>query len=308
MSIRYLAYKDIDKKKWDACIRESFNGLIYAEAVYLDHMSPGWDAIVLNDYEVVMPLTWRRKWNIKYLYQPAFIQQGGIFSKYKISPDLLNSFINEAFKEFRFAEITLNHENTSIPRSKELKLTLRNNYILQLGSGYQTIFKKYNSYIRQRLNRLKKFSLQYVQSNDCAEAVKLYRKLYNGRMTSLSAKDYSQFEQLCAHYVKEGRVVIRKVFSVDGKELLALIMLLKDERRLYNMVSCILPQGKKLLANYFLYNELIREFAGVNVILDFEGSDIPGVSYFYNKFAGGNQQYPFLKFNRLPLPVRFLKR
>ncbi len=39
-----------------------------------------WDALVLDDYQAVMPLTWRSKFGIRYLYQPAFTQQTGIFS------------------------------------------------------------------------------------------------------------------------------------------------------------------------------------------------------------------------------------
>ena len=31
-----------------------------------------WDALVLDDYAAVMPLTWRRKYGTRYLYQPAF--------------------------------------------------------------------------------------------------------------------------------------------------------------------------------------------------------------------------------------------
>lgn len=85
MHIVHLTYDEIDRKKWDACIRQSLNGLIYAETVYLDHMAVNWDGLVLGDYEAVMPLTWKKKWGIKYLYQPAFFQQGGIFSSKKLN-------------------------------------------------------------------------------------------------------------------------------------------------------------------------------------------------------------------------------
>jgi len=72
VKLSYLPYKQIDKVKWDACIRHSMNRLIYAESVYLDHMAVNWDAIVLNDYEAVMPLPWKKKLGIRYLYQPSF--------------------------------------------------------------------------------------------------------------------------------------------------------------------------------------------------------------------------------------------
>ena len=308
MSLRYLTYKEIDKHKWDNCIKNSVNGLIYAESVYLDHMAANWDAVILNDYEAVMPLTWKKKLSIRYLYQPAFLQQGGIFFQNKLPLKTLRSFMDEVFARFKFAECTINYQNLIDWKEIDLKVILKNNFILKLGESYKNIYGNYNTYIKQRLNRLQKFSLQYKRSKDHNETITLYKKLYHDRMSSLSDKDYLQFGKICKLLSKEERVIIRQVYNQDGKELLASVLLLKDDKRIYNIASCILPNGKKLLANYFLYNELIKEFAGENIILDFEGSDIPGVSYFYNKFAGENQQYAFIKFNRLPLPIRLLKK
>ena len=89
---------------------------------------------------------------------------------------------------------------------------------------------------------------------------------------------------------------------------MAQILFLKDNNRLYNIIPCITEKGKELLANYFLYNELIKEYAADNIIIDFEGSDIPGVAYFYEKFASKNQQYPAIKFNTLPAIIKLFKK
>ena len=175
--IKYLKNPEIDKLEWDDCIRKSANGLIYAESAYLDHMAANWDALVLNDYEAVMPLTWKRKWGIKYLYQPPFIQQGGIFFKKQLTAKTIQSFITEASHKFKFAEFTINYLN-EFPSGKGLQVKMRNNFILQLGDGYKHIAQRYNSYIKQRLSRLSKFSLQYKHVNDITSAIKLYRNLY----------------------------------------------------------------------------------------------------------------------------------
>ncbi len=307
MNIIYLTYHEIDKKKWDDCIQHAVNGLIYAESVYLDHLAANWHALILGDYEAVMPLTWKRKWGIQYLYQPAFIQQGGIFSRKKLSEKTTRSFIEMASLKFRFAEININYLNI-INAEKGIQIKKRNNYVLELGAGYNKISSKYNVYIKQRLSRLAKFSLQYKLSDGLPAAIKLYKKLYGERMASVANKDFLQFEMLCKILNNQNRIIIRHVYNNDGKELLAVILLLKDKNRLYNIISAILPKGKKLLANYFLYNEVIKEFSDENILLDFEGSDIPGVAYFYSKFAEKNQQYTFVKFNNLPLPIKLLKK
>ena len=51
----------IDREKWDACVSNSHNPLIYARSFYLDHISDNWSGLVLNDYEAVMPICWRKK-------------------------------------------------------------------------------------------------------------------------------------------------------------------------------------------------------------------------------------------------------
>ena len=77
--IQYIQNKEINKAKWDDSITESSNGLIYAYSWYLDTMSKNWDALVLNDYEAVLPLTWNKKYGVYYLYQPWFCASLGIF-------------------------------------------------------------------------------------------------------------------------------------------------------------------------------------------------------------------------------------
>ena len=54
--------------KWDACIEKAPNGMVYAFSYYLNSMAKNWDALVLNDYDAVMPLTWNKKYGMQYLY------------------------------------------------------------------------------------------------------------------------------------------------------------------------------------------------------------------------------------------------
>ena len=64
--INYKRHKEIDFKKWDNCIESAINRNIYATTWYLDLVCKNWDALILNDYEAVMPLPWNKKWGVKY--------------------------------------------------------------------------------------------------------------------------------------------------------------------------------------------------------------------------------------------------
>ena len=117
-------------------------------------------------------------------------------------------------------------------------------------------------------------------------------------MKGVSASDWQHFNKLCKYYEKSGRVTVRSISCSVTNEVVAMILLLKDENRIYNVMSSVTEKGKKLLANYLLYNEVIREFSNQHLLFDFEGSDIPGVSYFYEKVSSQNQLYFFVKYDK----------
>ncbi|MDP4600608.1 MAG: hypothetical protein NWS84_05650, partial [Polaribacter sp.] len=86
--ILYLKRAALDVEKYDLCIENSIQSRIYAFSWYLDIVADHWDVLVLNDYEAVMPLPWKKKFGLKYITQPYFCQQLGIFSKEEISEEI----------------------------------------------------------------------------------------------------------------------------------------------------------------------------------------------------------------------------
>src|SRR5690349_3099301 len=135
-NIQYISQKNIDKKKWDTCIDNASNGLIYGYSIYLDHMAKNWDALVLNDYDAVMPLTWNKKYGIYYLYQPAFTASGGVFGK-NIDAATVKDFIDSIPVKFRLIEISMNHGNI-LPATSGFSIT-RDNYVLTLQKKYEEL-------------------------------------------------------------------------------------------------------------------------------------------------------------------------
>ncbi|RYE57821.1 MAG: hypothetical protein EOP48_04955, partial [Sphingobacteriales bacterium] len=229
MSLRVITYQDIDKQAWDNCILNSPNGLIYSTSAYLDAMCPRWNAIVLNNYEAVMPLPWRKKWNIPYLYQPAFIQQGGVISPHPVDESLTKLFINLAASHYRYAAITLNFNN---PVSEKLtgNISVRNNFIIHLATA-QPAFGHKGDYFPKRFRRASKNGLIYSADHDYKSAIKLYRKLYGSRLSAFKPQDYQNFEKICKGFSAEGKVMIRKV--QHEKETIAVVLLLLYKNRWY---------------------------------------------------------------------------
>ena len=298
MKIVYIKHEDIDKEKWDRCIDTASNGLIYACSCYLDIMSKGWDALVMNDYEAVMPLTWNKKYGIPYLRQPAFTQQLGIFGNILFNDDVTSVFISKALGQFPFMEINLNFAN-------EFKKATAGkcNLILSLNRPFWEIEK---SFRKDFVKKIKEQHLVYTSSGEVEKAVLLFKEHYSTRLR-VPQKAYADWIELCTLLKSKKQVLMRRVSAPD-KRLLAIALFLKDKRRIYYVMSITLPEGRKSQANYFLLYHLIKEFAGQNLIFDFEGSEIPSVNSFFKKFGAVEQPYSFVRINHLSPWKKGLKR
>lgn len=300
--IHHLQHNEIDKSKWDQCIDNAHNSLIYAKSIYLDHMADSWNGLVLGDYEAVMPIPVRKKWFIQYIYQPAFIQQLGIFSKDALSEVEINEFITVLQSQYRFAEFTLNYANST--SSINIKIESRNNFIRTLNKR-EVDFEFSSTYLQQRYRRSIKNNLSYQTSDHIEKVIALYKELYHKRLPYFTQEDYNKFKQLCLQLNTQEKVIVRLCLHED--KIVAALLMLKENKRFYNLVSCLTEDGKKLKANYFIYGKFIEEFSGHDEVLDLEGSDHPGIAFFYEKLSSAAQPYPFVRWNNLPFPLKWLK-
>lgn len=300
--IKHLHHNEIDRLKWDNCINNAPNALIYAYSFYLDNIAPGWNALILGDYTAVMPLPVRKKWGFTYLYQPAFTQQLGIFSSEEINEKTTNNFITVLKQHYRFAEITLNYANGCNHLNE--KVSIRNNYIKLLNQT-EVGFEHSDNYLQYRFRRANKNNLSYEPITDYQIVINLYHTLYGKKLPEFKNKDYNNFSKICNHLNSQQCVITR--VCLHDNQIVAAILLVKSEKRLYNLISCLTQEGKILKANYFMFGKLIEEFSGTDYSLDFEGSDHPGIKYFYEKMSTINQPYYFIKWNNLPTLFKWLK-
>jgi hypothetical protein len=297
-NIRYLQRKDIDEEAWNRCIDTADNGLIYAYTYYLDAMCSDWDALVLNDYEAVMPLPWRKKWGIKYVYPPAFTQQLGIIG---------NGVTNESYLEvlqriqskFSFGEYMFNFRNSQIGIPKA-------NYILNLNRPYTSIHQNYKNVLIKNLKRSKNLQLYYQPFNNYHEIITSYQLQYGNRISHVSASDYRNLAIVFKELEKRNQLILRGVQD-ENKQTLAFAACPKDDKRIYLLLSVTKKNGKYKQANHFLLDQLIKEFTGSQLLLDFEGSDLPGIAHFYRNYGAEEQPYFFYRWNHLPWPINVLK-
>lgn len=305
-TIRFLQHEQIDKQLWDECINNSVNRLIYGYSFYLDAMSPGWNALIAPGYEWVLPLTHKTKYGISYQYQPPFMQQLGVFARANVMVPW-KVIIEQLQRRYRFAEVQWNYDTDAAAIGENVTTSPATNYILDLSAGYELIASAYSNDMRRNLRRGMKFNHQYQQEKNYHVAISAYRESYGSRMPHVTAKHYDAFAHVCVQAAEKFGFYCRKLVN-EKAEVMAIALLLSDGRRLYNIMNTTTAEGRKTEANYVLFDAIIAEFSGRNMVLDFEGSDLPGVKTFYENFSPVNQPFYQVRYNDLPWPLKLLKK
>lgn len=300
--IKYVHHSAIDKKQWDHCISTADNELVYAYSYYLDIMSPHWDALVWEDYKIIMPLTWKKKFGFHYLCQPFLTAQLGIFGK-KINPQIVEAFIHAIPREFKLVEIPLNSANHPVNHKN---IYTRNNYVLNLDASYEKIYENYNANTRRNIKKAKEAGCHVVIGIHVDDLILLALKQMRDQHIE-TERNVKRFIRLYEHLHHNNRAVTYGVHSAEGMLIAAATFFISHKRAYYILVGNH-PDSKLVGASHFLIDEFIRDHARQDMILDFEGSDLPSLAFFYSGFGAVNEKYPFLKINRLPFYLRWLKK
>jgi hypothetical protein len=301
-TITILPSREIDEKKWNHCVEESTNGLIYSSTAYLNTMAENWHGLIVDDYASVMALPWKRKFGVRYAYTPPFIQQLGLIGD-MVSVNWKDVLV--AVQRFiSFADIHFNFSNKAIQSITEV--FTKTNLVLDLSVGYLAIESGYQTDLKENIKKANTGNVVYG-NEDCKIGIECYKSYYRERMPHIKENDYDIFLRLCQSLQKSDQCFARSVRNEAG-DVLAIGVFLRDQKRIYNLMNTTSKKGRDKEANHLLLNSVIKEFSGRRLLFDFEGSELPGVRSFYEKFGAENQPYFHYHFNGLPWPIRLLKR
>ena len=279
--IRYLQRKDINIDKYNTCIQNAVNSRIYALSYYLDIVADNWDALILDDYKAVMPLPWRSKYFIKYIYPPCWTQQLGVFSIHNFDSTLVELFIKSIPKKFLKTTIQLNSECNS-----EL-FSLKNNFILNLDKPYENLHKNYRKDRKDRLKKFMKFEFQIKQNIPIKNIITLFEENYKEEL-NINLTDYLKLEKIASE--KKLNPITLGIYN-ENQELISGSLFFRNEKRIYYVFSANNEQGNKAQGNTAILDSMIQSYSNTNYILDFEGSMHPGIASFFKSFGSELETY-----------------
>ena len=303
MKISYLPRVKIDTQKWDRCIDIATNGLVYAYSFYLDAMSKNWNGLVMGDYEMVMPLTWNKKYTIHYLYQPFFCAQLGVFGK-NISSELVNLFLENIPSKYKYWDFYLNKDNlfplASFPMYE------RGNYVLSLQDTYDALAGQFAQSHRRNIKRALKQGNIVKKNIPLADVISLAKE-QTKNFSPITEKDYHNFSRLYEILKKRKMAVTYGVYSANNQLTASCAYVFSHNRAYYILVGNH-PDGRTSGASHLMIDHFIKEHAGENLILDFEGSNISSLAFFYKSFGSLLEKYPGIKLDKLPAITKLFRQ
>lgn len=285
--IGYLTHNQIDKQRWDECLAQSPDGLIYAWSWYLDVVHPDWEALVENDYEAVMPLAGSRKFGINYLFQPFFTQKFGVFSKKEVSEDKIEEFLEAIPDKFEFAEFRLNG----------VKGLNHRNIELDLSPEYSVLAGNYHSNTKRNLAKAKKEGLTIVEDAQPSVIIELFRKNRGKDIKHWGDTEYERLLNLVETAKSHGKCLVLSAQNADN-QIVAGAFFMMSHNKIVFLFSGSDESNKENHGLTFLLDYVIKKYSGTQNILDFEGSDNNGLARFYKGFGGEETTYTGIRFNK----------
>jgi hypothetical protein len=277
---RIIARSDLDADRWNVLCSNGAGSNLYAQRWYLDAMTQkSWSAVVMGDYDAVLPFYRKKKWLIPYVLPPLLCQRLGILGTADVTQrKLLYEYLLK-----QGCKVTL---CTDDDIDSGMVKKVRNNHILHLNDSYVDLRKKYNRNTSRNLNDFIQ-SGQYLASDcsvsDCCRFLAKYDP------TGLVVSHHENIETLITHALNNG--IGHILTATNHGVLTSVAFYIVWHGRIYFLLCGSDASGKQVSATYAIIDAILQKFAGSGLLFDFTGSGIPGVARRNEGFGAITETY-----------------
>ncbi|MDP4209462.1 MAG: hypothetical protein Q8928_11675 [Bacteroidota bacterium] len=304
MNIQYVKHEDIDFQRWDRCIRKAVNGSIYGYSWYLNTVSKEWNALIDENYENVMPLTYRTILGIKMLIQPHLATNLGVYSSQVLDGEKVNSFIAAIPKEYRYVRINLNKYNKL--SVDNIKVSGDIHYELDLIEPYNKIRSRYTKEAINAIKVAEDKNITIISGLNSADLIHIYQKnkgflwniFFRQRIATLKVLVSTAVRFRVGHiygaYQNNNRLCAAAFFVTVHKRATLLFLGLDKEAIKNHVLEAII-------------DEFIKLHCEQDLTLRFEFASRKKYAGIYAGIGGRRYRFMSIQQNRLPWYLKFLK-
>lgn len=295
---KIIQHRAIDFKKWDTAILNSKLPLVFAQSFYLNATAPNWKALVSDNYKIVMPLTEGKKLNVKYLFQPPFTPQLGVFGA--VDKNDVSEVVTFLEKKYRFIEIELNAAN----KLQKPTLKQKQTFVIDFSKNY-----KQNENTRRNISK--------AQKNGIVITEIAYKEAFRLAQSNLVPWLNQELDIPKKHSV----LLLDLITNANENKCLKALKAVNSEGEIlsigyfvFNKYHAVFLKGMSFNKKdnsgsmHLLMNYAINLFKNKVNVFDFGGGSASGLANFYKGLGGTELSYGVLKVNNLPWPLRIIKK
>ncbi len=296
--IKIISHASLDLKKWDKAILNSPFPLVFSQSFYLNATAPHWKGLVLDNYKAVMPLTQSSKLNIKYLHQPPFTSQLGIYGN--VTKKEVEEIESVLKKNYKFIEIEQN-AHTKFQKNVKDKVT----YVIDHKKGY-----KFNENTKRNISKANKLNYKVKEVVDNDSVLNMAKT----RIVPWLKKEHKVSQEHCALFLK----LIQNAFDEQALKVFVTVNEKEVPQALgyfiFNGFHAVFLKGLSLSKKennggmHLLMEHAIQYFEKKVDLFDFGGGAAAGIATFYKGLGGKELKYQVLKINQLPWPLKLIKK
>ncbi|MGC9470654.1 MAG: hypothetical protein ACP5D1_03820 [Bacteroidales bacterium] len=301
--IRHLVQKEINPARWDKVIARSLNANIFGYSWVLNRLFDRWDALVNNDYDMVMPLPSGKQWGMRWLSNPVPGVSLGVYSRQPPPEKIILEFLQPVIKEFHFIYYPL-HKYTPVPVNKKYLDTYATTS-LDLIRPYHQLKRSFHREVKDLVTgKSYATGTRLVQPNDL---ITMWEDHGNDGSTAGKTINLRNARLLAAHAVRYRYGNLWGMYS-EANNLSAVCLFISGHQKTHLMYPLETPEGKEEKALCRLINRYLVEHSGRNLVIEtcnqwFNNEENPLLFFGGTTFNG-----PVLSRNRLPLIFPFLSR
>lgn len=285
MPARYYPNARIDRSRWDAVIAADPHRLPYGFSWWLDIVTDNkWDAIIVDDYRVVFPLPFIKRFGPLRLVQRAiFTQQGGPYGQVEAGD--LAAILSVVPRLLFFLDYPLMHGILPAALPANYQYYERVNLLFSLDEDYPALRQRLHKVQRRRL---RKYPAPQLQATDRDQVLQTYRQ-FSGIRAGLQEIHYQKMHRLIDACIARDMALLYRLDDENG--LLAAGFFPVYKGRIINLFAGSTEAGYAHSGMLRLLAGIFARHQGAGMLFDFEGSDLPGVQYFFRQFGPVDAPY-----------------
>ena len=323
-SLEIISHDKLDVERWDAFIRQSPQGSLYALHGYISTLRSSWQAYVVQKDGIwcaVMPFSLNKKWRFQSLPQPLYTQYWGIcFADLEAENQREQWNLKRKWTQLildQWQDIQLVVQNFSPKFDYPLpfhwagfSIHTRYTYYLDLAKESAQLFAECDPSIRRQIRKSDKYHFRIEADNKLPGLLSLLaeNRRQGHDIVGKGDPEYRTYQTMAEYLISSGQGQVFSVYHPDGTCLAAMLYAKFGRKGLY-LSSALHPDHKTTGAmSALLWAVIGQAQADGAKWFDFEGSMLPGVEQFFRKFGAFPVPYLQIQKNNLPPLVKWLQR